>query len=264
MKKKTLLTILSLILCIIVLAGITLPKKKPILADEMCKAEEFVMYSIEDDSTQEENQIEEQTEDAEDDCDTCISVIGNAKLTLTPDRATITACVEKFNEDINTSKNDNLNIFNSVVTALKNADIKEENITLDCFNVHPSYDYSVGRTPIGFSSRSCFSFEIENLENIATYINILTENGVTDICNICYSVSNIDNHYSTALNMALENAKTKVATLFENDSFKVCGIKEENVYSVSSLCRDYVENISSSLIGKVEIEARVNVIFKKA
>jgi len=30
------------------------------------------------------------------------------------------------------------------------------------------------------------------------------------------------------------------------------------------LCRNYVENLSSSLMGKVEIEARVNVVFKEA
>lgn len=258
MKKKSIfLTIFAFILCVSVLTGINAPKKKPILSTEKySKAEEIIEYTLEE----EEN---ENLVDDEEECETCICVTGKAKLTLTPDIATITACIEKFNEDIKFSQNENLEIFNKSITALKDAGISEDKITLDYFTSHPSYDYSEGKTPVGFYSKSCFSFEVDNLENITNYISILTDNGVTNICSICYSISNMDEQYTNALSSALENAKTKAASLLGSDNYQICGIREENIYSASSLCKDYVENLSSSIMGKVEIEARVNVMFKK-
>ena len=260
MKKKSIfLSIFAFILCVSVLTGINAPKKNPIFSiEKSSKAEEIIEYTIEEDEN--ENLIDN---DAENDCETCICVIGKAKLTLTPDMATITACIEKFNENIKLSQNENLEIFNKTIAALKDAGVSEDKITLDYFTSHPSYDYSEGRTPVGFYSKSCFSFEIENLENITNYISILTDNGVTNICSVCYSVSNMDEQYTNALSSALENAKTKAASLLGSDNYQICGIREENVYSASSLCKNYVENLSSSVMGKVEIEARVNVIFKK-
>ena len=262
-KKSIILSIFTLILCVTMLAGITAPKKKPILANEMCYADEVIEYTTEENENTDNTNENIEEDDCCEDCETCVCVIGKAKLTLSPDMATITACIEKFNEDLNSSKNDNLEILNTVMTALKDQGISEEKISLDYFTAHPSYDYSASRQPIGFYSKSCFSFEIEKLDNIPTYINILTENGVTDICNVCYSISNIDEVYNDALSQALENAKAKAVKLFGSENLKMCGVREESVYSASTLCRDYVENLSSSLMGNVEIEARVNVMFKE-
>lgn len=268
MKKKSIfLSIFTIALCLTMLASIATPKKKPILANEMCKAEEVIEYSIEETNDNEEiiqeDQENEEQNDCCDDCETCIFVIGKAKLTLTPDMATITACIEKFNEDMNISKNENLETLNSVMSALKNQGVSEEKLTLDYFSAHPSYDYSTGYTPVGYYSKSCFSFQIDNLENIENYISVLTENGVTNICDIRYSLSNMEEEYNNALTQALENAKTKATALFDSEEIKICGVREESVYSASSLSRNFAENLSSSFIGQVEIEARVNVMFKK-
>lgn len=264
MKRKSIfISIFTLVLSVTMLAGITAPKKKPILANEMCLAEEVIEYTLDNDTTEDEITTDEISESS-DECETCICVIGKAKLTLTPDMATITACIEKFHEDMNTSKNENLNILNTVMTALKDAGVGEEKITLDYFTAHPSYDFSTGRQPVGFYSKSCFSFEVENLENVSSYISILTENGVTDICDVCYSVSNIEEEYNNALSQALENAKAKASKLIGSEELQMCGIREESVYSSNTLCRKYIENLSSSLMGKVEIEARINVMFKEA
>jgi len=266
-RKSIILSIFAFALCFTMLTGVCAPKKKPILAKELSYAEEVIEYTFEEidefDSS-ENTEINQEDNTDEDCCETCVCVIGKAKLTLSPDMATITACIEKFNEELNLSKNENLEILDKVMVALKDAGVGEDKITLDFFNAYPSYDYNSGRSPIGFYSKSCFSFEVDNIEKIPTYINVLTENGVTDICNVCYSLSNIEEEYNNALTQALENAKNKAVKLFGSENYKICGIKEENVFSTSMLCRNYVENLSSSLMGKVEIEARVNVVFKEA
>ena len=249
-------------MCLTMLAGVSAPKKKPILTNELAYAEEVIEYTLAEDSTEDDTTTDSEEIEEDDDCETCVCVIGKAKLTLTPDMATITACIEKFNEDMNTSKNENMAILDTVIASLKEQGVAEDKITLDYFTAHPSYDFSAGRQPIGFYSKSCFSFEVENIDNIPTFISILTENGVTDICDVCYSVSNMEEEYSNALSQALENAKTKASKLLGGENLKVCGIREESVYSCNTLCREYVENLSSALMGKVEVEARVDVMFK--
>lgn len=274
-KKSIILSIFALFFCLTILFNMNAPRNEQPPAKELCYADEFVVYDIEEDNdentneeehtleTPEENETEGNNEE-ENQCETCVCVIGKAKLTITPDMATITACIEKFNEDINLSKNENLEILNKIMSALKEQGISEEKISLDYFTAHPSYDYSVSHKPVGYYSKSCFSFEVENLDNIPTYISSLTENGVTNICDICYSLSNLEEVYNNALTQAVENAKTKASQLLNNENLQICGIREESIYSSSSLCREYVENLSSSLMGNVEIEARVNVMFKVA
>ena len=259
MKKKSIfLSIFALILCVISIAGLTAPKK-PILAKEMCMAEEIEYYYEEEFKEQSENQ---ETDD--DCCQTYVFVMGTAKLKLSPNMATITACIEKFNEDLVSSKNENLEILNNVMTALKNNGINENDISLDFLNAHPSYDFSVGRQPIGFNCKSCFSFNLNNLDELSNIISVLTENGVTDICNICYSVSDMEEQYTNALSQALENARTKASILLDCDNLEICKIKEECSHMAIGLCKQYVDNLNSSLIGNVEIEAKVSAIFKCA
>ena len=253
MKKKTLIiSLMAIILCFTILTGVVAPRKKPILANEMAKAEEFIEYSTD----------EEQAN--EDDCETCIFIVGKSKLTLTPDQATITACIEKFNQELTESKNECLSILDTITVALEEQGIEKEKISLNYFTAHPSYDYSTSLQPLGYYSKASFSFEVEKIDSIPTYIDVLTENGVTSIYDICYSLSNIEEQYNTALSQAVEHAKTKASKLFDSQDIQICGIREESVYSASTLCREYNEVLSNSLIGKIEVEARVNVMFKKA
>lgn len=259
MNKKTLiLSLMAFVLCAIMIS-LANGVKKPIPAKELAFAEEVVQWTLEDEDIQDtqEEEIREETED-----DICISIIGKAKLTLKPDIATITACIEKFNEDITLSKNENLEILNKVKQALEEQGIGEDKIILEYFSAHPTYDHNAGKQPVGYYSKSCFSFKIENLDNIPTVIDILTENGVTDICDVCYQLSNIEEEYNNALLKAIENAKSKAVKITGNENIEITDIKEEMVYSCSSLCRQYVENLNLDMIGQVEIEAKVNIVFK--
>lgn len=264
MKKKSIfISIFTLILCVTFLAGITAPKK-PILAKEMSSAEEVVEY-YDDINTSIQNTTEDNDNTSKDDCcQTTVFVVGTAKLNLSPDMATITACIEKFNEDLASSKNENLEILNNVMEALKSNGINEKDISLDFFNAHPSYDFTAGRLPIGYNCKSCFSFKVNNLDTLSEVIGILTDNGVTEICNICYSVSDLEQQYTNALSQALDNAKAKASILLGCENLEICRIKEECSHMAISLCRQFVDNLNSSLVGTVTVEAKVSAVIKCA
>ncbi len=209
-----------------------------------------------------EEVVEYQTEDNfPEELELC--VIGNATKCFSPDSAKITAVIETLDMDISISKNKNFEIFEKVLEALKDAQIDETQIVLDSFSSYPSYDYNAGRTLIGYYSTTVFTFNVDNLDGIKTCIDTILEEGVTSIRNINYQLSNIDEVYQDVLLMAIDNAKTKAEKVTGGQEFSIKGIKEEYVYSCSSLYKTYSETLENSdtLIGDIEVSAKVIVEF---
>lgn len=241
--------ILSLSLLTLLLVGGACGMKmslKPKIIDK-ASAEEVVEYQAEEDSL----------EGLE------LCVIGNATKNVSPDSATITAVIETLDMDISKSKDANFEIFDNVLAALKEAGVDENKIVLDSFTSYPSYDYNAGKTLIGYYSITTFTFDVDNLDNIKTYIDTITEKGVTSIRNINYQLSNMDEVYQDVLLMAIDNAKAKAEKVTGGQELIVKGIKEEYVYSCSTLYRAYSDSLeNNALVGNIEVSAKVTVEFE--
>lgn len=160
----------------------------------------------------------------------CLSVIGSATSTLTPDKAEICAEIETLDMDKIKSKNDNFEIFQNIIDALED---DKENLTLKNFTSYASFDYTNGKTLLGYYSITDFSFNVDDVSNIKNYVDILTENGAT-IKNINYSVSNYNEEYNKTLLLAVENAKEK-AQMLGKENLEIKEIKEETSYSSNYL-----------------------------
>lgn len=230
--------------------------KKPIVVDKFSYAQEIIEYESEEDKTEVETIA--QTE-IQEDCQECICVCvrGSSKISKSPDRAKICAAIEILDTDMNKSKEDNFNTFDKIVSALKKKGLTEEQITLEYFNCCPSYDYTNGKTLQGYLTDTTFCVQLDNIADLKSYIDVLTENGVTSIYNIEYQLSTLEAEYASALASALENAKTKASTMLGSEDIKLVSIKEEMVFSQNNLCRSYVEGTSTELVGKIEVQARI-------
>ena len=193
----------------------------------------------------------------------CICIIGSAKKSLSPDSAVVTAVIETLDADIKNLKDKNFELFSGAIEALKNSGIDSESIVIESYTSYPSYDYTSGKTLVGYYSITSFTFEVSDLDNLKKYIDVATENGVSSIRSLNYKVSNLEEEYSNVLMNAFENAKEKAAKLLGRDDLKVCNIKEESVYYSNSLYRSFAEELSSSaLVGKLEVQAKVLVEFQ--
>lgn len=190
-----------------------------------------------------------------------IVVFGKSHISVSPDKATITARVESFEKEIDLSKEKNLSAYNKIFAAI-NEKAGNEIVELDCFNCLPYYDYSNGRSLQGYHCVSSFSVDVPASEQVEEYISLLTDNGVSGIDNVCYEVSNIDEHYSMALSQAVDNAKMKAQSI-AGDGISLVKLKEKFVCANSHHARCLSLNQSSSMIGKVEIEAQVVAVFEK-
>ena len=190
-----------------------------------------------------------------------LCIIGKASKNVSPDSAKVTAVIETLDSDIVKSKDNNFQAFDKVVNALKVAGLSDDKIVMDSFVSYPSYDYNGGKSLTGYYTITTISFDVDNIEEIKNLVDIVTENGATSIRNIQYCCSNLDEIYEEVLMMAIDNAKAK-AEKIGGGQLQIKSVKEEYVYSCSSLYRTYAENISNSLVGSIEVEARVNVEFE--
>ena len=206
--------------------------------------------------TEEEIAEQEESQQAMELC-----VVGTASKSVSPDCAKITAVIETLDSDIVKSKDNNFQIFDKVVSALKTAGLSEDKIVLDSFISYPNYDYSSGKSLTGYYTITTITFDVDNIEDIKSLVDSAVENGVTSIRNIQYCCSNMDEVYQEVLMMAIENAKEK-AEKIGGTEMQVKSVKEEYVYSCSSLYRTYAENISNALVGSIDVQARVNVEFE--
>lgn len=190
-----------------------------------------------------------------------LCIIGKASKNVSPDSAKVTAAIETLDSDMVKSKDNNFQAFDKVVNALKGAGLSNDKIVMDSFVSYPSYDYNGGKSLTGYYTITTISFDVDNIEEIKNLVDIVTENGATSIRNIQYCCSNLDEVYEEVLMMAIDNAKAK-AEKIGGGQLQIKSVKEEYVYSCSSLYRTYAENISNSLVGSIEVEARVNVEFE--
>lgn len=190
-----------------------------------------------------------------------LCVIGKASKSVSPDYAKITAVIETLDSDMVKSKDSNFSTFEKVLEALKAQGIAEEDIILESYTSYPSYDYNSGKSLVGYYTITTFTFNVDNLDNIKNYVDVATENGVTSIRNINYELSNMDEVYQDVLMMAIDNAKEKAEKIC-GEEVAIKSVKEEYVYSCTSLYRNYNENLSQSLMGCIDVEARVSVEFE--
>lgn len=189
-----------------------------------------------------------------------LTLTGSASISIAPDCAKISAEIQTLDMDKVKSKDDNFEIFENVLQALEENGIERDEVTLDCFYSYASYDYGNGKSLLGHYTTTDFSFSVKTLDEIKKYVDILTESGTTSIKNITYSASNYDEKYTEALQMAINNAKEK-AKAIGGESLTLKEIKEESVYSSSTLYRTYSEN-APQMIGEITISAKVVAVFE--
>lgn len=193
-----------------------------------------------------------------------IMVVGKAHTSLSPDVAVIYARIETKEGDIDSAKENNLEIFDNVVSVLTEKGLDKNNIKLEHFNCMPCYEFSLSRSISGYSSSTSFSVELPAIENIEEYLSLLTENGVCCIDNICYKVSNMEEEYNNALAQAVENARVKAEKMSGGQELTLVKVKEEGVHSISTYARTCCEDVKlSDYVGQIEISATVVAVFEK-
>lgn len=193
-----------------------------------------------------------------------ITVFGSAVVNATPDVAVVNVGIENLNTNINVAVEENNGTMSKIIDYLKSIGIAEENIQTKNYSVYQRYNYSEGEKFLGYQVDNSLEFKTTDLQNLSSVLTKLTDLGANRLGGITFTCSDLENYYNKALKLALENAKSKMESLTD-ENLSVCKIEEKSLYS-NEIYRDSAfvlarANKESIVKGSLQIEAKIEVKF---
>ncbi len=251
MHKKTLLSMLAVLVAIVILVGAgTLPG---VLAAGNQQTTETPSTEVEPVRT--------------------ISVNGTGKVSLDPDIATIYIGVHTENTDAQEAVASNNSQAEDVASALRGFGIAERDIKTTNFSIYPRQDYdNEGKiTGITYIVDNTVQVTVRELDQLGELLDGVVQAGANSINGIEFSVADPEAAYDAALQAAVENARSRAETLAA-----AAGVELGEVQSISSyigggpvpVYRDFggaaVEAAAMSVPvspGQTEIQVEVSIVY---
>ncbi len=256
MKKKHLF--LAFLLSIICLSS-ALTISTPVYAEEVPNTNE----TTESESLTQNSSATLQTtvnQNESNEFNTVISVFGEAKQEVAPDKAQIYVSIENVGKDESSLKKDTFEIYNNAISTLNKNGILSENIKLTNFYINSNC--------ARFGSSAYFAVldfcvKVDDLTNFNDIISNIENVENLKIKSLNFEVSNSNEAYKTVISKAIDNAIDKAKSILNKDNFEIISITEENNYCYSQLYKNYVDSEQSgTLIDNIEISAKVKVRLK--
>ncbi|WP_052352759.1 SIMPL domain-containing protein [Neobacillus dielmonensis] len=142
--------------------------------------------------------------------DYTITVEGKGRVTVQPDQANITVGVITTDSNVQTAQQENANITNRVLAAIRKAGIEQDDIKTKVYTVNPRYDYVEGKSEFrGYEVEHLFQITVKDLSKIGAIYDLAIKEGANRTENIQFQNSQEDLHYLQALTLAVNNAVTK-------------------------------------------------------
>ena len=156
-----------------------------------------------------------------------ITVTGSASVTLKADYAQVSVGVSTTAETVQkASEKNNAAIF-TVIEALKEAGIAEEDIATSNYSVHAEYDYSSfgGQKLTGYNVTNQLTVIIRDMEHIGATLDKATAAGANSIYNIQFLSTKADEAQDEATVYAVQDAMRRAKLLADAAGLKLGGIK---------------------------------------
>ncbi len=186
-----------------------------------------------------------------------LEIVGKSTQKIEADSAEIFVRIENVDMSLDVSKEKTMSQFDSAKNSLIANGISSEQIKITSFTTNPSYDYSSGKTLVGYYAILTFSYELDNLSTFTNNIDSLISSGITEINYVNFKLSNAEEVYQQNLNLAVENAIQNAKKLLEKDEITVLEIEEESSYYSPILYRNF--SIEENMDNTIEIYASVKI-----
>ncbi len=186
-----------------------------------------------------------------------LEIVGKSTQKIEADSAEIFVRIENVDMSLDVSKEKTMSQFDSAKNSLIANGISSEQIKITSFTTNPSYDYSSGKTIVGYYAILTFSYELDNLSTFTNNIDSLISSGITEINYVNFKLSNAEEVYQQNLNLAVENAIQNAKKLLEKDEITVLEIEEESSYYSPILYRNF--SIEENMDNTIQIYASVKI-----
>lgn len=144
-----------------------------------------------------------------------LSVVGEGKVDVVPDTASVTAGVSVNRAQTVASAQEQIDkVNNQLITAMKELGIPEKDISTSEYSVNPNYVYdtSVQRVD-GYNAQASITIKTHDIKLVSQIVSKATEAGANQINGVSFSIDNPAKFRSDARTMAIENAKQEAEKL---------------------------------------------------
>ncbi len=204
-----------------------------------------------------------------------IDVIGSYSTNVDPDQAEITFNLVTTSSTLLEAQQMNLRLANDLVTQLKNSGLTEKEIqTISYYSNKKTVWENNKYVEKGYEVVNSMQIKTKNLDKIGDYIDLASKNGVENINNLQFTLSEAKKEeiYQDAIAQAGKNARDRADRLGETVGFRVKGVKsislnnliQPPIYFANALgAKEMSAQADSTPIQpqQVNIDVTVDVIF---
>lgn len=199
---------------------------------------------------------------------TVVQVSGSSQKEVTPDVARISLSVNSLDGELEKAKNDNTQIVNRVMLAIKAQGVDEQQIKTDAYQVNPVYNYEKDQLPALKGYRVNERLDITtSIDKVGILVDEVTRAGANEINSIRFETANETEVKNEALTEAIQDALKKadvIASALHKRVGKVTlvnesGVSYQPVMFETRLLKSASGSTPNIAAGKVTVNANVQV-----
>lgn len=143
-----------------------------------------------------------------------ISVIGEAELTVAPDRAVVTLGVTTETLELRQGQSENSATMTAILDELRRLSIGDEEIETALYQIDSKYNYEDGvSTFAGYEITHLFQITIEEINMVGTIVDAAVEKGANTVRTIQFTLQRPDTYRQQVLQLAVENGISKAQSI---------------------------------------------------
>jgi uncharacterized protein YggE len=161
-----------------------------------------------------------------------ISVVGEGKVKVVPDQATITATVQTKGNNAKDVKKENDEQMEAVLKIIKKMNLVPADYRTQRVSLNPIFDYEKKKT--SYNATQTVEILLRDLSQYDALMEGLVNEGINRIDNVVFQSSKLAQHQSEARKLAMKDAKLKA-----EDYVSVLGQKVGKAMTISDNSQNY-------------------------
>lgn len=161
---------------------------------------------------------------------TLLSISAEAKVTRTPDIATLSTGVVTQAAEANAALRQNTEQMTRVVAAIKAAGIAERDVQTTGISINPQYRYAENQPPTitGYQASNTLNVKVRDIAKLGKVLDALVATGANQVNGPSFEIDNPDEAYDEARVAAIKKAQSR-AELYA----KTLGLRVRRVVSIN-------------------------------
>lgn len=154
-----------------------------------------------------------------------ITVTGTGKVTVKPDVADISLGVQVQRDSAKAARDEAASTMNSIIAALKNLGIADDDIQTSMISVNPVYDYNSSSPHIvGYAVANVVSVHVTDISKVADVIDDSVAAGATTVNGVSFDVADRTSVENQARDAAVKDARAHADALAGSAGVTITGV----------------------------------------